>query len=83
MALVRASEVRVGTRVQGLGYVVAITDSMYQQKDGNVIRCADGTLDLYFRTKPMSPTGLMRGVDNGKLEISPDDELIVIEEVKK
>ena len=76
MSLTLASELNINDEVDGLGYIVAITPSMYQQEDGTVISYAGVT--LYFRSRPFSFRGKIRGTDRGILECNPQDSVLVV-----
>ena len=66
------ADIKIGDRT-ALGYVVAITPSMYQQANGTVIGGGPDYVELYFRSKPFSPTGKIRGVDRGTYTLAADE----------
>lgn len=76
MSLVEVRDLKINDEVDGLGYLVAITPSMYQQEDGTVISYAGVT--LYFRSRPFSFRGKIRGTDKGLLECNPQDSVLVV-----
>lgn len=76
MSLVEVRDLKINDEIDGLGYIVAITPSMYQQEDGTVIFYAGVT--LYFRSRPFSFRGKIRGTDRGLLECNPQDSVLVV-----
>ena len=72
----KASDIKVGDRTP-LGYVAAVTGYMRQLADGTVSASSE-YITLYFRTKPFSPTGKIRGADNGTFDIRPGEDFAII-----